>query len=544
MLSREQRLEAVADLERLSRERPGDASILNNLAVHIRALGDAPRAIGFLKRAIALSPDQPAFHANLGNAYGASGDIDGAIDAYRAAYALDPASPTAAIQLAGAQHRAKRLADGLMVTADALALHPDHAGLHNAHGALLCAQRHYEAALAHFRRAIALDPMLGDAYANAALASMQLGQNEAAVDLIDDAVARLGPSADLLAQKGQSLVSLGRPEDGIACFDRALALAPAHLDAQLGRARALFLIGDHARAWPAYAARWSRPENKRPDVGIPFWRDEDPARHGVFVVNEQGLGDTINFCRYLPVLARRAARVAFACQAPLVDLLRTSFPGIRIVPAGKRPRDLEIAISLLDLPPMLGMAAPYWPGAPYLASNRPAPITLPAEGGKRVGLVWAGNPDHGNDRFRSLDLASLLFLAEDPRAQIVSLQKGPAAASRRTLGAEHLMRDASDRLYSFADTAALVARLDLVITVDTAVAHLAGALGKPVWVLLPAAPDWRWGLTGDHTPWYPSMRLFRQTVLGEWHAPLEALRAAWDEWLASSLWRRRSSSVT
>jgi tetratricopeptide (TPR) repeat protein len=534
MLTREQRLEAVADLERLSRERPGDANILNNLAVHVRALGDTPRAIGLLKRAIALSPGQAAFHANLGNAYAASGDIDDAIEAYRAAHAIDPSSAAAAIQLAGAHHRAKRLADGLRVTADALALHPDHAGLHNAHGALLCAQRLYEAALAHFRRAITLDPVLGDAYANAALASMQLGSNEAAVALIDEAVARLGPSADLLAQKGQSLVSLGQPQDGLACFDRALALAPSHLDAQLGRARALFLIGDHAGAWPAYAARWARPENRRPDVGIPFWRDEDPARHGIFVVNEQGLGDTINFCRYLPVLAGRVARIAFACQDPLIDLLRTSFPGIRIVPAGKRPRDLDIAVSLLDLPPMLGMVAPYWPGAPYLASTRPAPIDLPADGRRTVGIVWAGNPDHGNDRFRSLDLPSLLFLTEDPRARIVSLQKGPAAAARTRLGAERLLVEADERLYSFADTAALIARLDLVITVDTAVAHLAGAMGKPVWVLLPAAPDWRWGLAGDHTPWYPSMRLFRQTMLGDWGAPLAALRAAWSTWLTDT----------
>ena len=152
-----------------------------------------------------------------------------------------------------------------------------------------------------------------------------------------------------------------------------------------------------------------------------------------------------------------------------------------------------------------------------------------------AGLVWAGNPDHGNDRFRSLDLPSLLFLTEDPRARIVSLQKGPAAAARTRLGAERLLLDASERLYSFADTAALVARLDLVITVDTAVAHLAGAMGKPVWVLLPAAPDWRWGLTGDHTPWYPSMRLFRQTVLGDWAGPLAALRAAWSAWLTRAV---------
>lgn len=530
-MTREQRLEAVARLEAVLAERPDDANALNNLAVHLRALGDTSRAISLLERAIAVDPGCAAFHANLGNARTALGDPEGAIEAYRSAHAIDTAAPAPAIQYAGALHRAKRLSEGLEATSLALARNPGHAGLHNAHGALLCACRRYEAAMAHFRRAIALDPKLAEARINFAVAGLQLGLLDEVVAGMDEAIALAGETADLLAQQGQALVSLGRPRDGLARFARALAADPKNLDAQLGRARALFLAGDHAAAWDAYAARWLRTENPRPQVGIPDWQDQDPAQHRIFVVNEQGLGDTIHFCRYLPLLAARAKRVCLAAQEPLVDLLRTSLSSIQVVVAGKRPRDLELAIPLLDLPPRLGRPAPWWPGAPYLAAARPSPVELPRDGSRNVGLVWAGNPDHGNDRFRSIGLDALLFLADDPRVHLVSLQKGPAAEARARLGAEMLLQDAGERLFSFADTAALVARLDLVITVDTAVAHLAGAMGKPAWVLLPAAPDWRWGLEGETTDWYPSLRLFRQRHLGDWSGPLAALRCAWAEWL-------------
>lgn len=538
-MTREQRLEAVARLEAVIAARPGDANALNNLAVHVRALGDAPRAVALLERAIAIDAGRTAFHANLGNARTALGDLPGAIDAYRAAHAIDTAAPAPAIQYAGALHRAKRLAEGLEATSLALARNPDHAGLHNAHGALLCAGRRYEAAMAHFRRAIALDPKLGEARVNFAIAGLQLGLLDEVVSGMDEAMSVVGETAELLAQQGQALVSLGRARDGLALFARALAADPKNLDAHLGKARALFLSGDHGAAWDAYGARWLRPENPRPQVGIPDWQDQDPAAHRIFVVNEQGLGDTIHFCRYLPLLAARAQRVCFAAQEPLVDLLRASLAGVQVVVAGKRPRDLEMSIPLLDLPPRLGRAAPWWPGAPYLAASRPAPLGLPRDGARNVGLVWAGNPDHGNDRFRSIGLDALLFLADAPRVRLVSLQKGPAAEARARLGAQMLLQDAGEHLASFADTAAQVAGLDLVITVDTAVAHLAGAMGKPAWVLLPAAPDWRWGLEGETTGWYPSLRLFRQHRLGDWSAPIATLRAAWTEWLRTP--RRRDA---
>jgi len=180
----------------------------------------------------------------------------------------------------------------------------------------------------------------------------------------------------------------------------------------------------------------------------------------------------------------------------------------------------------------LGMHDPWWPGAPYLRSEGPPPLAVPGDGRLAVGIAWAGNPDHGNDRFRSIAAERLLFLAADPRARIVSMQRQPTDALRERIDAAGLMLDAGDRLHSFSDSAALVERLDLVVTVDTSLAHLAGAMGRPVWMLLPSAPDWRWGIEGEATPWYPSMRIFRQLVHGDWSAPLEELATAFDALLS------------
>ena len=315
-----------------------------------------------------------------------------------------------------------------------------------------------------------------------------------------------------------------------AHVDAALALAPDDLEALMARSRLLFLSGDWEAAWPAYSVRWRRADNPPPRTKVPQWQPgEDPAGLSIFVHAEQGLGDTINFCRYLPVLAARARHVRFGCQEPLVDLLRASLPGVEVVPHPQGPGQCARIVPLLDLPMRLGMHDPWWPGTPYLRAEGPPPLSWPEDGRLAVGMAWAGNPDHGNDRFRSIAAERLVFLAGDPRARIVSLQRQPPDAVRERLDAAGLMLDAGDRLHSFSDSAALVERLDLVVTVDTSLAHLAGAMGKPVWMLLPSAPDWRWGIEGEATPWYPSMRIFRQRVHGDWSAPLAELAAAFDE---------------
>ena len=520
----------LARLQSLLARSPGDARILNNIAVTLRALGRQDEARAHLERARAIDPDGPDVNHNLGNLLSDAGSLDEAVLAYRRALAARPDAPRTSIQLAGALQRLGRKAEALRTTADALSMRPDDAELRNAHGALLYEMKRPEAALAHLAYAMRLSPSLRAARANAGLAANALGMFERIVASARAVLAREPDCAATHAQLGQALVSLGRLDEARAHVDAALALAPDDLEALMARSRLLFLSGDWEAAWPAYSVRWRRADNPPPRTKVPQWQPgEDPGELSIFVHAEQGLGDTINFCRYLPVLAARARHVRFGCQEPLVDLLRASLPGVEVVPHPQGPGQCARIVPLLDLPMRLGMHDPWWPGTPYLRAEGPPPLSWPEDGRLAVGMAWAGNPDHGNDRFRSIAAERLVFLAGDPRARIVSLQRQPPDAVRERIDAAGLMLDAGDRLHSFSDSAALVERLDLVVTVDTSLAHLAGAMGKPVWMLLPSAPDWRWGIEGEATPWYPSMRIFRQRVHGDWSAPLAELAAAFDE---------------
>jgi len=520
----------LARLQSLLARSPGDARILNNIAVTLRALGRQDEARAHLERARAIDPDGPDVNHNLGNLLSDAGSLDEAVLAYRRALAARPDAPRTSIQLAGALQRLGRKAEALQATADALSMRPDDAELRNAHGALLYEMKRPEAALAHLAYAMRLSPSLRAARANAGLAANALGMFERIVASARAVLAREPDCAATHAQLGQALVSLGRLDEARAHVDAALALAPDDLEALMARSRLLFLSGDWEAAWPAYSVRWRRADNPPPRTKVPQWQPgEDPAGLSIFVHAEQGLGDTINFCRYLPVLAARARHVRFGCQEPLVDLLRASLPGVEVVPHPQGPGQCARIVPLLDLPMRLGMHDPWWPGTPYLRAEGPPPLSWPEDGRLAVGMAWAGNPDHGNDRFRSIAAERLVFLAGDPRARVVSLQRQPPDAVRERIDAAGLMLDAGDRLHSFSDSAALVERLDLVVTVDTSLAHLAGAMGKPVWMLLPSAPDWRWGIEGEATPWYPSMRIFRQRVHGDWSAPLAELAAAFDE---------------
>lgn len=524
----------LAQMLELLRKSPQDPRLMNNIAVSLRALGRKDEALGFLDRAFALAPGDPDVAHNLGNALGDAGRDEDAVDAYRRALAARPAAPRTAVQLAGILQRLGRKAEALRVTADALAMggHGD-ATLHNAHGALLFELRRPEAALAHLRIALRIDPGLRAARANAGLAANALGMHEEIAVAAREVLAREPDCHASHAQLAQALVSLGRLDEARPHVDAALAAAPDDLEAQMARSRLLFLAGEWKEAWPAYEARWRRPDNPPPRTRLPRWQGEDISQEAIFVHCEQGLGDTINFCRYLAPLAARARRVRFGCQEPLVPLLRASFPEVEVAPHAQGPGDCTRIVPLLDLPMRLGMADPWWPGSPYLRADGPPPLSWPQDGRLAVGVAWAGNPDHGNDRFRSIAAERLIFLAADPRVRLVSLQRNAPREVLERIDAAGLVVDAGERLHGFADTAALVARLDLVVAVDTSVAHLAGAMGRPAWVLLPAAPDWRWGIGSALTPWYPSMRLFRQRRTGDWAEPLAELATAYGSLLAS-----------
>jgi hypothetical protein len=315
-------------------------------------------------------------------------------------------------------------------------------------------------------------------------------------------------------------------EAAIACQRRATQIAPDHAAAHFELAEALLLSGDLARGWPEYEWRYRMPGAPAllPPTERPQWNGE--AAGPVLLIADQGFGDTIQFARYIPAASRRCARLLVACSAEMETLI-APLPGIaRISRNWQDIGAFDAYAPLSSLPYLFGTdLASIPPSVPYLRAEparsarwRDRLDRLVSASHRRIGLVWAGRPSHGNDANRSLPLERLAPLAALDGTTLIALQTGPA---RRQIGGFYAMLpllNLGPELADFADTAAVVDALDLVISVDTAVAHLCGALAKPVWLLLPFAPDWRWLLGRDDSPWYPTMRLFRQQAPGDWAA--------------------------
>jgi hypothetical protein len=321
------------------------------------------------------------------------------------------------------------------------------------------------------------------------------------------------------------LASTGRLEEAIACQDAAIAIRPDFAVAHWNKGVALLLAGDMQAGWKKYEWRKRRfPDSFNNPPGLQ-WDGRSVHGRTILVLAEQGLGDAIQFARYLPMLAERGARVVVECAESLVSLL-AALPGVTMACARDRRPAHDVWVDQMSLPRLFCTTVDSIPSPDaYLQANA-ALLTqwdrrLP--GGTRVGLVWAGNPSHPNDARRSIPVAELTPIIKAGEGCLISLQ-----VSERTSGIAHLpgVADYSGQLTDWSQTAAAIAAMDLVITVDTAVAHLAGALGIPVWVMLPHAPDWRWMLNRADTPWYASMRLFRQPRPGDWSAVIAQVATA------------------
>ena len=324
-----------------------------------------------------------------------------------------------------------------------------------------------------------------------------------------------------------------------AAFEKAIAIRPRWAIAHYHRGQTLLLGGHFAEGWEEYEWRLHIPEFQHRHFSAPRWNGEPLAGRTLLVICEQGYGDVFQFVRFLPAMGDTGGRVVFECPGGLAELLEPLLPADQVVAlSGRGPPTVafDTYVSLLSLPRCRGTTLDSIPNAvPYLTAPRPtaAPVCPElADPGFKVGLVWAGRPSHPDDRQRSTGLAVFAPLGRIPDLRLFSLQTGEAAAQATSPPAGLSLHPLTPWPGSFAHTAAVIDRLDLVITVDTAVAHLAGALGKPVWTLLPFAPDWRWLTAREDSPWYPTMRLFRQEHPGDWAGVVErvatALRGAVD----------------
>ena len=419
-----------------------------------------------------------------------------------------------------------------------------------------------------YQRILAADPQFAAAWVNLGVALRAEGQIAASVACLRRGVSLQRDDAAALSNLGNALRAAGRLEEAGAVQKKAIALDPGtgsfvynyalvlrdqgRLDAALenfdaaeangydspelkwDRALALLLQGDLARGFVEYEWRWRIPDAKPRGIATPVWNGEDLSGRTLLVYAEQGFGDTIQFARYLPLIAASTARLIFECQAPLVRLFQHAAVcrNMRVVARDDAAvPDHDVQTALLSLPRLAGSNADSIPSmTPYLSP--PEEIRVLPEGGVHVGIAWAGKPTHRNDRNRSVALATVAPLFEVPGVTFHSLQLGEAANAIPERGFTTLVRDHRAQIQDFADSAALVAGLDLVISVDTALVHLAGALSHPVWTLLPYACDWRWQTGRQDSPWYPSMRLFRQTEPGGWDDVIKRVKDALEIFVA------------
>jgi Tfp pilus assembly protein PilF len=467
---------------------PRHADSLNFLGVAAAQSGRPAEAVELIGRAIRQRGTVADYHDNLGLALQALGRLDEAGNSHRKALRLDP----------------------------------KHASAHNHFGNVLAKRGQPDEAERHYRATLAINPHHVEALNNLAVTLTAQERPEAALPLLQQALQLHPGYVDAYANLGAALRNLARIAEAEAAFRDGLRRSPDTAPLQYNLASLLLLTGRFAEGWPLYEARLRVPGAPPPRFTAPQWQGEKLGDRTLLVHAEQGAGDTILACRYLPLLAANA-RVVFEVPAALRRAVKSCAGTAELVARGEKLPEFDLHCPLMSLPLACGTAPDSIPGeSPYLAAEPDLVAAwrqrLAALPGLRVGLVWAGNPDYADDRRRSIPSALLAPLAATQGISFVSLQK-PAMAAPLPLA------DWTEELGDFAETAGLIQALDLVIGVDTAVIHLAGALGRPTWLLNRYDPHFLWLLDREDSPWYPTLRQFRQPAPGDWPSAIAALKA-------------------
>jgi tetratricopeptide (TPR) repeat protein len=507
-------------------------------AIHLAGLikldsGKAAAAHALLTGAAKLNPGSVPVLASLGRTLAALNRNDEALAVIDKALALAPDSFEAINSRGNVLLRLGRAGEALEAFERVLAIEPRFVGARGNLGNALAALGRFEEALTQFDALLAAHPGHAETQLNRGSALAALGRNAEAIQAYDRALALRPDYLRARIGRGAALQALNRHDEALAEFGKVLAVDKNNANARHNEAISLLTLGDYRRGFERYEARWRRIGMPRPrSFGKPLWLGEYPlARKTILVHAEQGLGDTLQFVRYAALLARSGAKVLLEAQPELVGLLSRVDGVSAVVARGETLPSYDVHCPTGSLPRALGTEVATIPaGIPYLAAS-PGRVTLWHErieqlAPPRIAIAWSGSATHANDRNRSIGLAQLAPLFAAKKGTFVSIQRELREGDAEELSRHQNVRHVGDALTDFDDTAAVAALADLVISVDTSVVHLAGAMGRPVWVMLPFQPDWRWMLGREDSPWYPTARLFRQVAPGDWDGVILRVRDA------------------
>jgi tetratricopeptide (TPR) repeat protein len=513
-------------------------------------------AVELISKAITIVPTAAMFHYNLGLALGSMGKLEDASRCYRRALELEPRHPMAAANLGDALKNLERFAEAEEAYRQALAIDPAQADVQNNLGIALQAQGKLVDAENAYRAALQLNSQMVTAYNNLSRLRRQQNRFDEAIEFAttglrlspnlvelrynlgsallaagraEEAVGELELAAQLrpdhlaaMNELGQALKSCGRYMDAMDAYNRVLSLAPDYTDAHVNKGILLLLLGDLPAGFREYEWRWRWPvfASELSKYAAPLWDGSELAGKTILLHAEQGLGDTIQFARFAKILKNRGAgKVILACQPSLVELMKR-VPGVdETMARGEQLPPHDVQCPLMRLPFLLGTTLKTVPGeVPYVPSE-PSRDARPGS----IGLCWSANANHPEGARKNFPIEKLAPLGALAGATFHSLQVGPAAQELQAVKLPFEVHDETSGIVDFADTAALIADLDVIVSVDTAVCHLAGAMGKPAFTLLSYDADWRWLLKREDSPWYPTMRLIRQRKRGDWDSVIARL---------------------
>jgi tetratricopeptide (TPR) repeat protein len=530
---RGQLVEAEQIYRNVLRTAPHNFDATHLLGVVFLQRGQLSEGEQLIARALKINPKDPSAHNNRGNALRGLERNEDALASFDKAIAFKPDYVEAFYNRGVVLQELTRAEEALASYDRALALRPDHVEALSNRGNTLHKLKRYDEALASLDKAIALKPDYAEAFYNRGVVFQELMRAEEALASYDKAIALRPNYVEALYNRGAALQELTRFEEVLASYGKAIDLRPDFAEARFNRSLVLLLTGNYADGWDEYEWRLKggTKDMKPRRFASPQWRGEDLAGKKVLLYAEQGYGDTIQLCRYVPLVAARGGCVILEVQEPLHELMTSLAGTAQIVSGGDPLPHFDVHCPLLSLPLAFRTRLESIPSAtPYLRAPSHAlqrwKTRLGPRDQLRIGICWAGSLSFKGDASRSIGLSPMLPLLARGDVQFFSLQKDLRAGDAEILRNNPHITLLGQEIETFSDTAAIISSMDLVISSDTSVVHLAGALGKSIWILLQLVPDWRWLLGSEDNPWYPAARLFRQDATRSWDGVIERVQTA------------------